>query len=125
MNLRSLLGKTTSNQPVEVGVVDWLRDLEEAVDLSKETGKPIFALFQEVPGCSGCKQFGKDVLSNRVVVDGIEEAFVPLLIHNNKPGRDAQVLEAFGEPAWNYQVVRFLESQADDIIPRRDRVWEP
>lgn len=124
MNLRSLLGKTTSNQPVEVGVVDWLRDLEEAVDLSKETGKPIFALFQEVPGCSGCKQFGKDVLSNRVVVDGIEEAFVPLLIHNNKPGRDAQVLEAFGEPAWNYQVVRFLDSEADDIIPRRDRVWE-
>lgn len=124
MNLRSLLGQSATGQPVEVGVVDWLRDLEQAIDLSKETGKPIFALFQEVPGCAGCKQFGKDVLSNRVVVDGIEEAFVPLLIHNNSPGRDAQVLKAFGEPAWNYQVVRFLDSNADDIIPRKDRVWE-
>lgn len=124
MNLKSLLGRSASNQPVEVGVVDWLRDLEEAVSLSTETGKPIFALFQEVPGCSGCKQFGKDVLSNRVVVDGIEEAFVPLLIHNNTPGPDAEVLKAFGEPAWNYQVVRFLDADTNDIIPRRDRVWE-
>ena len=124
MNLLSLLGKSATSQPVEVGVVDWLRDLDEALDLSKESGKPIFALFQEVPGCSGCKQFGKDVLSNRVVVDGIEEAFVPLLIHNNTPGRDAQVLQAFGEPAWNYQVVRFLDENAEDIIPRKDRVWE-
>ena len=124
MNLKSLLGRTASKQPVEVGVVDWLRDLSEAVDLSNETGKPIFALFQEVPGCAGCKQFGKDVLSNRVVVDGIEEAFVPLLIHNNTPGRDAEVLQAFGEPAWNYQVVRFLDADTKDIIPRKDRVWE-
>ena len=124
MNLRTLLGKSATGQPVEVGVVDWLRDLEEATELSNETGKPIFALFQEVPGCAGCKQFGKDVLSNPVVVDGIEEAFVPLLIHNNTPGRDAQVLKAFGEPAWNYQVVRFLDSEANDIIPRKDRVWE-
>ena len=124
MNLLSLLGKSATGQPVEVGVVDWLRDLEEATDLSAETGKPIFALFQEVPGCAGCKQFGKDVLSNPVVVDGIEEAFVPLLIHNNTPGRDAQVLQAFGEPAWNYQVVRFLDSNSNDIIPRKDRVWE-
>ena len=124
MNLKSLLGKTASRQPVEVGVVDWLRDLGEATELSAETGKPIFALFQEVPGCSGCKQFGRDVLSNRVVVDGIEEAFVPLLIHNNTGGVDAEVLRAFNEPAWNFQVVRFLDAKSNDIIPRKDRVWE-
>lgn len=124
MKLLSLLGKSTTGQPVEVGVVNWLRDLAEATELSEQTGKPIFALFQEVPGCSGCKQFGKDVLSNRVVVDGIEDAFIPLLIHNNTPGPDAQVLKAFGEPAWNYQVVRFLDAQHNDIIPRRDKVWE-
>ena len=130
MNLRTLLGRPPAterpgiNQPVEVGQVEWLRDLDQALEQSSATGKPVFALFQEVPGCAGCKQFGRDVLSNPVVVDGIEEAFVPLLIHNNTPGRDAQVLAAFGEPAWNYQVVRFLDDQADDIIPRRDRVWD-
>ena len=124
MNLKSLLGRTASKQPVEVGVVDWLRDLGEARELSAETGKPIFALFQEVPGCAGCKQFGRDVLSNRVVVDGIEQAFVPLLIHNNTGGIDAEVLRAYNEPAWNYQVVRFLNAKGNDIIPRKDRVWE-
>lgn len=124
MNLRSLLGKSTSGQPVEVGVVDWVRNLEEATGLSEASGKPIFALFQEVPGCAGCKQFGKDVLSNRVVVDAIEEAFVPLLIHNNTTGYDAEILQAFGEPAWNYQVVRFLDPEGGDIIARKDRVWE-
>ena len=29
----------------------------------------------------------------------------------------------FKEPAWNYQVVRFLDAEAKDIIPRKDRVW--
>ena len=123
MNLQSLLGRTTS-QPVEVGIVDWLRDLDQALERSRDSRKPVFALFQEVPGCSGCEQFGKDVLSNPVVVAAIEDLFVPLLIHNNTGGRDAEVLAAFGEPAWNFQVVRFLDHNADDIIERRDRVWE-
>lgn len=124
MDLMSLVRRSAPRQPVEVGVVDWLRDLDGALALATETGKPVFALFQEVPGCAGCKQFGRDVLSNPAVVDGIEEAFVPLLIHNNTPGPDADVLNAFGEPAWNYQVVRFLDAGAADIIARKDRVWE-
>lgn len=124
MKLKSLLARTGASQPVEVGVVKWLRNLDEATTLSEQTGKPIFALFQEVPGCSGCKQFGKDVLSHPVVVDAIEDAFIPLLIHNNSSGYDAEILRAFDEPAWNYQVVRFLDAEGADIIPREERVWE-
>ncbi len=117
---------TTSSgaQPIEVGTVAWNRDLDDALSLSASTGKPVFALFQEVPGCAGCKQFGRDVLSDPLVVKAIESAFVPLLIHNNSPGRDAEVLAAFGEPSWNYQVVRFLDSDGGDIIERKDKVWE-
>lgn len=37
-------------QPVEIGTVDWLRDLDEAKRASQESGKPILLLFQEVPG---------------------------------------------------------------------------
>ena len=110
-------------QPVEVGKVKWQRDLDAALASSKKTGKPVFALFQEVPGCSGCKQFGKDVLSDPLVVDSIENEFTPLLIHNNKPGKDAEILKRFNEPAWNYQVVRFLDSKGNDLIPRKDKVW--
>ena len=33
------------------------------------------------------------------------------------------MLKQFGEPAWNYQVVRFLNAKGRDVIPRKDRVW--
>ncbi|MEZ5385341.1 MAG: VPGUxxT family thioredoxin-like (seleno)protein, type 2 [Prosthecobacter sp.] len=114
----------TGDQPEEAGKVAWGRDLDAALAASRQTGKPVFALFQEIPGCAGCKQFGRDVMSNPLLVEAVETEFTPLLIHNNKPGRDAEVLRRFGEPAWNYQVVRFLDADAKDIIPRRDQVWD-
>lgn len=114
----------TEVQPMEAGKVSWGRNLEIALAASKQTGKPVLALFQEIPGCAGCQQFGREVMSNRVLVEAIESEFTPLLIHNNKPGKDAEVLQRFGEPAWNFQVVRFLDADAKDIIPRRDQVWD-
>lgn len=109
--------------PVEVGTVTWTRELPAALTASKKTGKPIFLLFQEVPGCAGCKQFGRDVLSDPSIVRSIESDFIPLLIHNNKGGKDAEVLKKYGEPAWNFQVVRFLDSSGKDLIPRKDHIW--
>jgi hypothetical protein len=41
---------TISRNPVEVGNVTWQRDYDRAVAAAKKSGKPIFALFQEVPG---------------------------------------------------------------------------
>lgn len=112
-----------ATNPVAVGTVRWGRNFESAMAAAKTTGKPIFVLFQEVPGCAGCQQFGRDVLSDATVVKMIEENFVPLLIPNNSPGKDAELLARFNEPAWNYQVVRFLDSNGHDLIPRKDRVW--
>lgn len=111
-------------QPIEAGTAKWGRDLEAALSSSKQTGRPVLALFQEIPGCAGCQQFGREVLSNPLLVEAIETEFIPLLIHNNKPGPDAEVLRRFDEPAWNFQVVRFLDAGARDLIPRRDRVWD-
>ena len=42
----SLMGQTQ----VELGQVNWNRDLDAAKKLSSETGKPLFVQFQEVPG---------------------------------------------------------------------------
>lgn len=111
-------------QPEEAGKVRWMRDLDAALEAGGKSGKPVFALFQEIPGCAGCRQFGCEVLSHPLIVAGIESEFAPLLIHNNKPGKDAEVLKRFGEPAWNYQVVRFIDARGADLIPRKDRVWE-
>ena len=36
--------------PVEVGKVKWNRDFEKAKATSRQTGKPLFVQFQEVPG---------------------------------------------------------------------------
>ena len=36
---------------------------------------------------------------------------------------DRELLKRYREPAWNYQVIRFLDADGRDIIPRKDRVW--
>ena len=37
---------------------------------------------------------------------------------------DANLLDRFDrEPSWNFQVIRFLDRDSKDIIPRRDQVW--
>ncbi len=112
-----------AENPVEVGKVSWGRDFKDALDVSAQTGKPVLALFQEVPGCAGCQQFGREVLSEPLLVEAIETEFVPVLIYNNRRGYDAELLDRFHEPAWNYQVIRFFDSKGNDIIPRKDRVW--
>jgi len=111
-------------QRIEVGLVRWGRDLETAQEQSVKNGKPILVLFQEVPGCAGCQKFGREVLSQPLIVDAVQNEFVPVLVYNNRSsGQDAELLKRFREPAWNYQVLRFLDSNAKDIIPRRDQVW--
>lgn len=110
--------------PVEVGAVRWGRDFEAARRASAGSGKPILALFQEVPGCAGCQRFGREVLSHPLLVEAIETEFVPVVIYNNRSsGPDAELLARFNEPSWNYQVLRFLDSEGRDLVPRRDRVW--
>lgn len=56
-------------------------------------------------------------------MEAIESEFVPLAIHNNKPGADAEVLELYGEAAWNNPVLRFFGHDGKELLPRRDRVW--
>ena len=41
---------SADTNPIEVGAVQWGRDLDRAQQLSAETGRPVFVLFQEVPG---------------------------------------------------------------------------
>ncbi len=37
-------------QTPELGSVAWSRDLATSLEASKKSGKPVFLLFQEVPG---------------------------------------------------------------------------
>lgn len=106
---------------IELGRVNWIRDYEQALQLAQKEQKPIFILFQEVPGCMNCQRFGKEVMSNPLIVDVIEHEFVPLCIFNNKKGKDAEVLALFNEPSWNNPVVRIVQPDGKELTSRMAR----
>lgn len=105
-------------QPEELGRVRWKRGFEKAKAEAQATGRPLLVLFDEVPGCSTVRAYGRSTLSDPLVVDAIEESFVPVVVYNNVTGPDRKVLEAFGEPAWNNPVVRILDAEGQDVVPR-------
>ena len=72
-------GQAIAN-PIEVGDVQWGRDLDAALKSSDASGKPVLVLFQEVPGCSGVRKFGREVLTNPSLVKAIENEFHPVLV---------------------------------------------
>lgn len=68
--------------------------------------------------------FGEGPLRLPLLVEAAEELFVPVAIRNNVDGYEGEVRERLGEPAWNNPVVRFLDGEGRDVLPRRDGVWE-
>ncbi len=63
-------------------------------------------------------------MSHPLLVEAIETEFVPVAIHNNKAGKDAEILKRYEEPAWNNPVMRFVDAAGKDVLPRKDRVWQ-
>lgn len=102
----------------ELGDIAWVRDLGCGLASASTQGKPILLLFQEVPGCSTCVNFGQDVLTHPLMVELISGHFIPVVIFNNHPGQDAEILRRFGEPSWNNPVVRFLGPDGTELVPR-------
>ncbi len=106
------------DQDIELGKVSWYRDYDAATAIAKKENKPVLILFQEVPGCATCRNYGSNVLSNPLLVEAIEDLFIPLVIHNNKGGKDKQILKQFNEPSWNNPVVRIVDSNGKNLTPR-------
>lgn len=46
-----------------------------------------------------------------------------MAIRNNVEGYEREVLERYDEPTWNNPVVRFVDGDGADVLPRKDRVW--
>jgi hypothetical protein len=38
-------------------------------------------------------------------------------------GKDERLLNHFAELAWNFQVIKFLDGDGRDVIPRKDKIW--
>ena len=102
----------------ELGVVSWHRSFDEAKSLSSETGKPLLILFQEVPGCATCVNYGRQVLSHPLVAEAIETYFIPLAVFNNRGGEDGIVMKHFNEPPWNNPVLRIIDYHEKPLANR-------
>ncbi len=113
----------TPASPRELGLVRWGSSLEAGLAESRKTGRPVLLLFQEIPGCATCVEFGAGPLSSPLLVDAIESEFVPVAVHNNRPGADAEQLARFGEPACNFPVLRVLDTAGRDLLPRRGGIY--
>lgn len=107
-----------NNQSEELGKVTWYRDYDEALNKAKAENKEVLILFQEVPGCSTCRNYGNNVLSHPLMVEAIENLFIPLAIYNNKGGKDKQILQLYNEPSWNNPVVRIVNAEGDNVVNR-------
>lgn len=107
----------------ELGKVNWLRDYDQALSKAKNEGKSVLILFQEVPGCATCRNYGNDVLSHPLIVEVIENEFIPLAIFNNKGGKDAEILKRYNEPSWNNPVVRIVDAEGKNIVERLSREY--
>lgn len=107
-----------NNQSEELGKVTWYRDYDEALNKAKAENKEVLILFQEVPGCSTCRNYGHNVLSHPLMVEAIEDQFIPLAIYNNKGGKDKQILQLYNEPSWNNPVVRIVNAKGENVVNR-------
>ena len=62
-------------------------------------------------------------MSHPLLTSAIENAFVPLAV-NNRPGTDGGLLERYEEPQYNNPVVRYFAPGGEELLERRDRVWD-
>jgi len=102
----------------ELGDVHWNRDYDKGLAQSTKENKPMLILFQEVPGCATCRNYGSNVLSHPLIVETIENYFIPVTIFNNKRGKDLEILNKYNEPTWNNPVVRIVDNKGEDIVKR-------
>lgn len=107
-----------NNQNEELGKVSWNRDYDDALAQASREKKSVLILFQEVPGCGTCKNYGHEVLTHPLMVEAIENEFIPLVVFNNKGADDRKVLNLYGEPTWNNPVVRIVDEKGKNIINR-------
>eukprot|EP00470_Lotharella_oceanica_P004093 CAMPEP_0170168928 /NCGR_PEP_ID=MMETSP0040_2-20121228/1888_1 /TAXON_ID=641309 /ORGANISM="Lotharella oceanica, Strain CCMP622" /LENGTH=175 /DNA_ID=CAMNT_0010407385 /DNA_START=99 /DNA_END=626 /DNA_ORIENTATION=- len=115
-------------QARELGFVSWYRstDFEVARRLAKEEGKAMVILFTEIPGSmQETFDFGDKALSHARIVELLESKFIPVAIQNNSVGldEDRRILKKFGEKSWSTPVLRFVDTEGRDLVPRRAGIY--
>jgi protein disulfide-isomerase len=66
----------------------WQTNVQEAIEISKETGKPIFAFFTGKEWCSWCKKLDQQILSQPPFIEYAKENLILLELDFPRGRRD-------------------------------------
>ena len=66
----------------------WQTNVQEAIEISKETGKPIFAFFTGKEWCSWCKKLDQQILSQQPFIEYAKENLILLELDFPRGRRD-------------------------------------
>lgn len=102
--------------PAGPGRVAWGRDRDAALAAARRTRRPVLELELDVSGCGPCAEFGRGPLSVPLVVEALEELFVPLALPRAGGERPA------GAGACDRPRVRFHGPGGAELLPGADRV---
>jgi len=108
----------------ELGTLEFISSLAEARTVAQMEAKPIFLLFQEIPGCSTCTNFGNNVLSDPIIRDFLRDEFVACVVNNRgQTSEDRATLKRFNEPYLNNPVVRFVNGNEAELVARASGIY--
>ncbi|RLE66237.1 MAG: hypothetical protein DRJ38_02185 [Thermoprotei archaeon] len=93
----------------------WMEDYDKAVELSEESGKPLFIYFYSET-CFFCEKFERETLKDPEVVRLLEENFILLMINARK---EIALARAYGIPGTPTVFVRMPDGTVIDY-----NLWE-
>lgn len=114
--LAGLLAAAGQNAPGPAPIA-WLTDPAAALSRSRETGRPVLLLLQEIRGGEAGAESGAGPLSHPLLAAAAETAFVPVSLRGGRPGGAAEAPDRLGGPARVLPVLRFLDASGQDVAP--------
>lgn len=97
-------------EDVEIDGLNLTTDIDEALDLSKTTDKPLAIVFDQ-ESCVYCEILKDDVLTDSNVQDVLNEKFVVLFVDVNRNPELAAEYEIYGTPS-----IQFVSPDGDKLL---------
>ena len=122
------------NQAVELGTINYINltpdqkhgDINKALSMAKQTGKPLFCNFVEWSGWRGCKEAGKTIFADPAIKRAAEELFVPCAFNTwdrHDPRRN-DAMKRWGagldDSWWGY--LRIVDSEGRNVVTKTGQI---
>lgn len=107
-----------ASQKIEVSTKLWQTDINKALQMSAESGKPIFAFFTGKEWCSWCKKLDRQVLSQEAFKSYAKENLILLELDfprgkRNLPAKQIELARKFN--IQGYPTVILMDAKTNHI----------